>query len=86
MPFKNYDAWRLATPWDDEPDHLKDCPCSPDSEPIYSECGGIGECLCSEIDLAINGCEEIDPECTCPTKAELEAERAEARRDAEQDR
>ncbi len=44
---KGYDAWRTRTPWDDEPDHMDDCPAGPDGPEIYSECGGVGRCECT---------------------------------------
>ncbi|MES2155410.1 MAG: hypothetical protein V4510_09780 [bacterium] len=53
----SYDAWRTATPWDDEPEHVKTCPRHEDNHD--------GE----------------PADCTCPTPAEIAAERAEDRSD-----
>ncbi len=83
---KSYDAWRTATPYDDEPDHLRGCPCHEDSDVIWSKCGGHNECLCSLAIRELGECEEIEPECICPSSEELEAEAAEARQEARNDR
>lgn len=43
-----YDKWRTATPWDDEPDHVLDCP---RHENQHS--GEHAACLCpTQADLA----------------------------------
>lgn len=36
-PFKKYDAWKTATPYDDEQEHAKDCP-------QYKDCEAA--CMC----------------------------------------
>ncbi len=82
---RDYDAWRTRTPWDDIPDHLADCPKNDDAPEVY-ECGGVGEHFCSWVEREVNGCDLVKGDCTCPTPAELAADRAEARADAERDR
>lgn len=84
---RGYDAWRTATPWDDETEHVKSCPMHPDREDEGAfECGGYGEHFCSYAHREINGCELVEMDCTCPSLEELKAEAAEARADARSDR
>ena len=83
---RGYDAWKTRTPYDDIPDHVAKCPANPDADEIYSECRGHNECFCSMIEREINGCAPVEPECTCPTPAELALDAAEYRRDCEMDR
>ena len=60
--------------------HDKACKQHEDAERTWSECGGIGECLCKSKIIAreITNCREIEPACTC---ADLAAQRASDRAD-----
>lgn len=94
-PFKNYDAWKTRTPWDNIPDHEKACPAGEDGPELYSECGGLGQCECYPRTLwgfvtwwwvVLKDGEDVctvveDPECICPSKEEIRAEKEEARKD-----
>ena len=73
-----YDAWRTKTPYDDEVPHIDSCPANDDAEQTYSECGGIGECICTTIEKAVNECVPLEGECICPTKEDIEQDKADA--------
>lgn len=75
-----YDAWRTRTPHDDE----RDCPETCASQRVCPmDCGG---CYC-QITSPCCHCESHEPgECDCPSLAELQAEAAEGKRDAIEDR
>ena len=60
-------------PGEDEKEHGKGCPCHEDAEPTTGYDGDGRPVL-------------VEPECICPSDAEIAAEGAEARRDAERDR
>ena len=83
-----YDAWRTRTPWDDSPDHLEECPCHEDSEPMCAECGlpELPHQIVPISQLSHNFVADDKPECICPTPAELKADREEARHEARMDR
>ena len=82
---KSYDAWRTWTPDQDEPPHLPGCPLHDDTPTVYA-CGGVEEHFCSLAEREVNGCAAVVGDCDCPTKAALEADRAEARAEARSDR
>lgn len=93
--FKNYDAWKTRTPWDNESDHDRWCPAREDADPFFSVCEAELNCECYDtatlrglIQFLWNGPCEIDPEpeCTCPSPAEIKAERAERRAEMMEDR
>lgn len=83
-PIPGYDSWKTAT-GPAEHEHVKSCPQHPDALEVY-ECGGKGGHLCSPAERLENDCDQIEPTCGCPTKADLKAEAAEARADAREDR
>jgi len=98
--WRGYDAWRTSTPYDYDEEHFDICPAGEDGPELFSECGGLGECECYPdtwlgklrrfMDRLVLG-ESVciptkDPECTCPSAQEIAEERAEARRDAMEDR
>ena len=101
-PFRNYDAWKTATPYDDEKEHYESCPQSPDTPETCADCGEeVDKCgwQCEEYHLVKNWLrgfgfikkyeiEEVaEPgDCTCPTDAEIAADTAEAKADARRDR
>lgn len=73
-----HDAWKTTPPAEKE--HVKGCPHHEDAPEVY-ECGGNGGHLCSSADRAEAGCEQIEPDCTCPTPEDAAEARADARAD-----
>ncbi len=69
------DVQESDLPGEDDQHYLK-CPAHEDAPEVYSECGGIGECLCSPVTREVVGCGAVAPECKCADIFEsLEADR-----------
>ncbi len=75
-------------------DHVSSCPAGEDGPTLFSECGGVGRCVCfpdnvhGRINLFWHGpcAAVVEPDCICPNEAEERAEAAEAEYDRRRDR